>query len=151
MFQIGFVIKSTTATTKTTTATTKTTTATTVIIQTDYNCYNKGCAIKAACCMFSAQKRLHSSFEHCLQTLQKVSRYCKLHAVSMAPPLHALLLAAVKPSKFKPANFTETSPSRYCFTSFTVSSIDETRISSMQLCTSCCSSNLSSIGFQKLH
>jgi len=114
-------------------------------------CYNKGCAIKAACCMFSAQKRLHSSFEHCLQTLQKVSRYCKLHAVSMAPPLHALLLAAVKPSKFKPANFTETSPSRYCFTSFTVSSIDETRISSMQLCTSCCSNNLSSIGFQKLH
>jgi len=65
------LIKSTTATTKTTTATTKTTTATTVIIQTDYNCYNKGCAIKAACCMFSAQKRLHSSFEHCLQTLQK--------------------------------------------------------------------------------
>ena len=53
MFQIGFVIKSTTATTKTTTATTKTTTATTVIIQTDYNCYNKGCAIKAACCCVS--------------------------------------------------------------------------------------------------
>ena len=81
---------------------------------------------------------------------KKSSSCCKMHATPSTSTLQEVLLPPMMPSSCKPAYFCMESPSMQSFTSFTLSPIWEIRSSSKQLCTSCCSSSLICIGFQRL-